>query len=58
MTIQLRQTKRSLAYRVTVPGREPGAPPVIKTFRTKAAAEAFEREMLAPGTRCDEPQKG
>ena len=49
MTIELRQTKRALAYRVTVPGREPGAPPVIKTFRTKAAAQAWEREMLASG---------
>lgn len=58
MTIELRQTKRALAYRVTVPGPGPGSPPVIKTFRSRAAAEAWEREMLAAGTRCDEPEKG
>jgi hypothetical protein len=58
VTIELRQTKRALAYRVTVPGPEPGAAPVIKTFRSKAAAQAWEREMLTSGTRCDGPQKG
>lgn len=58
MTIELRQTKRALAYRVTVPGTGPGSPPIIKTFRSKAAAEAWEREMLAAEARCDAPPKG
>jgi hypothetical protein len=58
VTIELRQTKRALAYRVTVPGNGPGSAPVIKTFRSKAAAEAWEREMLASATRCDEQPKG
>jgi hypothetical protein len=58
VTIELRQTKRALAYRVTVPGSAPGSPPVIKTFRSKTAAEAWEREMLASRTRCDEQPKG
>ena len=47
MAIEIRQTKRTIVYRAVVAGREPGAKPVSKTFRTRTAAAAWEREMLA-----------
>lgn len=45
MTIEIRQTKRRIVYRavVTVEGRESAK--VSRTFRTKAAAQAWEQEM-------------
>ena len=46
MAIEIRQTKRAIVYRVTVPARAGGAEKVVRTFRTKAAAQAWEREML------------
>ena len=47
MAIEIRQTKRaSLVYRVVVATGGPGSKTVIKTFRSRAAAEAWEREML------------
>jgi hypothetical protein len=47
MAIEIRQTKRALVYRVVIPAREGGPDKVVKTFRSKAAAEAWERETLA-----------
>jgi hypothetical protein len=47
MAIEIRQTKRaSLVYRVIVATGGPGSKTVTKTFRSRAAAEAWEREML------------
>lgn len=45
MPIETRHLKRGVAYRVVVkaPGRD--AETVSRTFRSKAAAEAWEREM-------------
>jgi hypothetical protein len=47
MAIEIRQTKRTIAYRAVVPNAEPGSKPVAKTFRSMQAAEIWEREMLA-----------
>jgi hypothetical protein len=56
VAIEIRQTKRRpIVYRAVVTTGEPGAKPVSKTFRTRAAAEAWEREMLAPGGREQPP---
>jgi hypothetical protein len=46
MAIEIRQTKRAIVYRAVVPNGADGAGKISKTFRTKAAAEAWEREML------------
>ena len=46
MAIEIRQTKRAIVYRAVVASSEPGARTIAKTFRSKAAAEAWEREML------------
>ena len=51
MAIEIRQTKRAIVYRVIVPGGDGGSDKVIKTFRTKGAAEAWEREMLEAAER-------
>ena len=45
MAIEIRQTKRAIVYRAVVASDDPGSPAIAKTFRTKAAAEAWEREM-------------
>jgi hypothetical protein len=58
VAIEIRQTKRAIVYRVIVPSGAPGADPVIRTFRSKAAAQAWEREMLHGRQRCDEAPKG
>jgi hypothetical protein len=47
MPIEVHQTKRKIVYRAVIPGDEPGSKGVTKSFRTRAAAEAWEREMLA-----------
>jgi hypothetical protein len=47
MAIETHQTKRRIVYRVVVPAGAGDAKKVVKTFRTRAAAEAWEREMLA-----------
>jgi hypothetical protein len=44
--IEVHHTKRAVVYRVIVPSTGPEAPQVTKTFRTRAAAQAWEREML------------
>ena len=49
MAIEIRQTKRAIVYRVVISTGEPGPKKVSKTFRTKAAAQAWEREMLEAG---------
>jgi hypothetical protein len=51
MAIEIRQTKRAIVYRAVVSSGEPGSKKVSKTFRTKAAAQAWEREMLQAGGR-------
>jgi hypothetical protein len=58
VAIEIRQTKRAIVYRVIVPSGAPGSGPVIKTFRNKAAAQAWEREMLQAAGRCDKAPKG
>jgi hypothetical protein len=47
MAIEIRQTKRAIVYRVVVASGETGSKPVSKTFRTRAAAEAWERDALS-----------
>jgi hypothetical protein len=51
MAIETRQTKRAIVYRAVVPTGGPGSKKVSKTFRTRAAAQAWEREMLEAGER-------
>jgi hypothetical protein len=46
MAIEVHQTKRAVVYRVTVPSAGHGPPTVTKTFRSRAAAQAWERDML------------
>ena len=46
MAIEIRQTKRAIVYRAVVPSDGVDSKKVAKTFRTKKAAEAWEREML------------
>jgi hypothetical protein len=58
VAIEIHQTKRAIVYRVTVPSAAPGDDPVIKTFRSKVAAQAWEREMAQARERCDEAPKG
>jgi hypothetical protein len=45
VTIEIRQTKRRIVYRAVVTAEGNGAAKVSKTFRTKAAAQAWEQEM-------------
>jgi hypothetical protein len=47
VAIEIRQTKRAIVYRAVVPSGEQGAKTITRTFRTKAAAESWEREMLS-----------
>jgi hypothetical protein len=49
MPIEVHQTKRKIVYRAVIPDGEPGSKGVTKSFRTRAAAEAWEREMIATG---------
>jgi hypothetical protein len=51
LAIEIRHTKRKIVYRAIVASGGPESRPVIKTFRTRAAAEAWEREMLQAGGR-------
>jgi hypothetical protein len=44
--IEIRQTKRTIIYRAVVPSRADASKTITKNFRTKAAAQAWEREML------------
>ena len=46
MAIEIRHTKRAIVYRVVISsdGRDSAA--ISKTFRTKAAAEAWEHDIL------------
>jgi hypothetical protein len=53
MAIEIRQTKRTIAYRAVVASGEAGTTQVSKTFRTRAAAVAWEREMLAEQERTE-----
>jgi hypothetical protein len=46
MAIETRQTKRAIVYRAVVLSEGPGSKKISKTFRTKAAAQAWERDML------------
>jgi hypothetical protein len=46
MPIEIRQTKRAVVYRAVVPRAGPGSETIAKTFRSKAAALAWERDML------------
>jgi hypothetical protein len=46
MAIEIRQTKRAIVYRAVVSSGGPGSKKVSKTFRTKAAAQSWERDML------------
>ena len=46
MAIEIRQTKRTIVYRAVVPSGEDASKKISKNFRTKAAALAWEREML------------
>jgi hypothetical protein len=55
MAIEIRQTKRAIVYRAVVSSGAPGSKKVSKTFRTKAAAQAWEREMLQAGGRAATP---
>ena len=55
MSIEVRQTKRRIVYRAVVPSAEPGSKAISKTFRTRAAAEAWERMMLATDERTGHP---
>jgi hypothetical protein len=47
MAIEIRQTKRTIVYRAVVPSGADASKTITKNFRTKAAAQAWEREMLA-----------
>jgi hypothetical protein len=57
MAIEIRQTKRRIVYRAVVPSAEPGSKATSKTFRTRAAAEAWERKMLATNERTGRPDR-
>jgi hypothetical protein len=57
MAIEIRQTKRRIVYRAVVPSAEPGSKAMSKTFRTRAAAEAWERKMLATNERPGHPDR-
>jgi hypothetical protein len=46
MAIEIRQTKRTIIYRAVVPSGTDASKTITKNFRTKAAAKAWEREML------------
>jgi hypothetical protein len=46
VAIETHHTKRAVVYRAVVPSAGPGSPMIRKTFRTRAAAESWEREML------------
>jgi hypothetical protein len=46
MAIEVHHTKRAIVYRVIVSSAGPGSPTVTKTFRSRAAAQAWERDML------------
>ncbi len=51
MAIEIRHIKRAIVYRAVVPAGDDPSAKIAKTFRTKAAALAWEREMLAAGER-------
>ena len=55
MAIEIRHTKRAIVYRVVVPPEEPGGERLAKTFRSKAAAQAWERDVLAARAQAREP---
>jgi hypothetical protein len=57
MAIEIRQTKRRIVYRAVVPSAEAGSKAMSKTFRTRAAAEAWERKMLATNERTAHPDR-
>jgi hypothetical protein len=46
VAIETHQTEKAIVYRVVVASAEPGSPKISKTFRTRAAAESWERELL------------
>jgi hypothetical protein len=46
MAIEMFQTKRAIVYRVVVHGGDSDSKKIVKTFRTRAAAEEWERDML------------
>ena len=58
MPIEVHQTKRKIVFRAVLPGDEPGSKGVTKSFRTRAAAEAWEREMLAAAKDAEAPAEG
>ena len=47
MAIEIRHTKRAIVYRVVVPPEQPDGERVAKTFRSRTAAQAWERDVLA-----------
>jgi hypothetical protein len=51
MAIEIRQTKRAIVYRAVVATTGKDSQTISKTFRTRAAAEAWERDMLRAGER-------
>jgi hypothetical protein len=46
MAIEIRQTKRAIVYRAIVSTGGPDSKTVTRTFRTRAAAEAWERGVI------------
>jgi hypothetical protein len=46
MAIEVHHTKRAIVYRAIVLSAGPGSPTITKTFRTRAAAQAWERDTL------------
>lgn len=46
MAIEIRHTKRAIVYRVVISSDGRDCAAVSKTFRTKAAAEAWEHDIL------------
>jgi hypothetical protein len=44
--IEVHHTKRAIVYRAVVPTGDAGTEKITRTFRTRAAALAWEREML------------
>jgi hypothetical protein len=55
MAIEVHQTKRAIVYRAVVSTGGPDARTVSKTFRTRAAAQAWERAMLAKQRAAPQP---
>jgi len=55
VAIEIRQTKRTVVYRVVVAKGDESGATIAKTFRSRAAAVAWEREMLEGATPASQP---